>query len=157
MTHLPPFGYYISHFGTMEEDEEDDWPLFDARGMRGPNYSPEVASKPSLSPSASACELAAAAASTLGLAGPVVLAMGRNDQERRLSVGVQRPGTYLRRGMWMGDGCVYGRAGARTKAQSQASVCNSYKDPPRPPHPSASDLILIQLSLLSSGPSHPAD
>ena len=140
----------------MEEDEEDDWPLFDVRGLRSRD-TPEVASEPSLSPSASACEVAAAAASTLGLAGPVVLAMGRNDQERRLSVGVQRPGTYLRRGMWMGDGCVYGRAGARTKAQSQASVCNSYKDPPRPPHPSASDLILIQLSLLSSGPSHPAD
>ena len=153
MTHLPPFGYYISHFGTMEEDEEDDWPLFDARGMRGPNYSPEVASKPSLSPSASACEVAAAAASTLGLAGPVVLARhGKNWNRRRLW-----DGTYDKAGSWIGDGSVYGRAGARTKAQSQASVCNSYKDPPRPPHPSASDLILIQLSLLSIGPSHPAD
>ena len=100
----------------MEEDEEDDWPLFDARGMRGPNYSPEVASEPELSPSASACEVAAAAASTLGLAGPVVLAKPRRPRPHRP------------------DGEVYGRVfgapGYRTAEQHEASVCNSYKDHP---------------------------
>ena len=111
----------------MEEDEEDHWPLFDVRGLRSRD-TPEVASEPSLSPSASACELAAAAASTLGLAGPVVLARhGRNWHRRRLS-----DGTYDLAGTWIGDGGVYGRVGARTEAQHQASVCNSYKDPLAP-------------------------